>query len=231
MNLSPTEIERLTIFMAAEHARKLRTAGIALSHPEAVALIADEMLFSARRGLTYEIIVDTASRLLTTDDVEPGVASMVEFVAVEASFSEGTKMVIVFRPIEQGQKPVADPLEPGELIVPDGDIELNAGRAAITIEVLNTGDRDIQVRSHSHFFETNRALDFDRAAAFGYRLDVRSGGGERFEPGLRKTVTLVPMAGARIVRGQAGLTNGPLDDPDVRRRAFAAASRFGYRGL
>jgi urease subunit gamma/beta len=231
MNLSPTEIERLTVFTAAEYARKLRAAGVALSHPEAVALIADEMLFSARRGQTYEAIVDMASRLLTTDDVEPGVAPMVEFVAVEASFTEGTKMVIVFRPIQQGQKPMADLLEPGELIVPDGDIELNAGRAAITIEVINTGDRDIQVRSHSHFFETNRALDFDRAAAFGYRLDVQSGGGARFEPGLRKTVTLVPMAGARIVRGEAGLTNGPLDDPEVRRRAFEAASNLGYRGI
>ena len=194
MNLSPTEAERLTIFAAADYARRLRSAGVRLSHPEAVALIADEMLFAARRGLAYEAIVDLASRLLTTDDVEPGVATMVEFVAVEASFPEGTKMVIAFRPIDQGEALPDDPIEPGEIIVAEGEIELNADRPALTLDVVNTGDRDIQVRSHAHFFEANRALDFDRAAAFGHRLDVQSGGGVRFEPGLRRTVTLVPMA-------------------------------------
>ena len=231
MILSPTESERLTVFTAAEYARRLRGAGVRLSHPEAVALIADEMLFAARRDVGYEAIVDLASRLLTTDDVEPGVAAMVEFVAVEASFAEGTKMVIAFRPIGQGETPLEDPIEPGEIIAAEGDIELNAGRPAITLDVVNTGDRDIQVRSHAHIFEANAALEFDRAAAFGYRLDVPSGGGVRFEPGLRRTVTLVPMGGARIVRGQAGLTEGLLDDPVVRQRALEAARRLGYRGL
>jgi urease subunit gamma/beta len=96
---------------------------------------------------------------------------------------------------------------------------------------MNTGDRDIQVRSHTHFFEVNRALDFDRAQAFGMRLDVISGGGVRFEPGLRRRVTLVPMAGDRIVRGQAGLTQGALDDEAVKQAAFAAARAGGYRGI
>lgn len=229
MNLSPTELDRLTIFTAAEHARRLRAAGVRLSHPEAVALIADEMLFAARRGMGYEAIVDMAGRLLTADDVEPAVPAMVEFVSVEAGFPEGTKMVIVFRPIGPGRE-AADDMTAGEIITADGDIEVNAGRPVVEIDVINTGDRDIQVRSHTHFFEVNRALDFDRAKAFGLRLDVGSGAGVRFEPGLRKRVRLVPMGGDRVVRGQAGLTQGSLDDDAVRQAALAAARRDGYRG-
>ncbi len=104
MNLSPTELERLTIFTAAEHARRLKARGVKLSHPEAVALIADEMLLAARCGQVYEDIVNMAASLLTPADVEPGVPTLTEFVAVEASFPEGTKLVIVFRPIADGQE-------------------------------------------------------------------------------------------------------------------------------
>lgn len=229
MNLSPTELDRLTIFTAAEHARRLRAVGVRLSHPEAVALIADEMLLAARKGMTYEAIVDMAGRLLTGDDVEPGVAAMVEMVSVEANFAQGTKMVIVFKPIGPGRDTV-DSVEAGEIITADGEIELNADRPRIELDVINTGDRDIQVRSHTHFFEVNRALDFDRSKAFGMRLDLGSGSGVRFEPGLRKRVSLVPMGGARVVHGQAGLTRGSLDDDTVRQAALAAARRDGYRG-
>ncbi len=229
MNLSPTELDRLTIFTAAQHARRLRAAGVRLSHPEAVALIADEMLLAARKGMTYEAIVDMAGRLLSGDDVEPGVAAMVEMVSVEAGFAEGTKMVIVFKPIGPGQD-ADDEVEAGEIITAEGEITLNAGRSRIELDVVNTGDRDIQVRSHTHFFEVNRALDFERAKAFGMRLDVGSGSGVRFEPGLRKRVGLVPMGGERVVRGQAGLTQGSLDDDAVRQAALAAARRDGYRG-
>jgi urease subunit gamma/beta len=231
MNLAPTEMERLTIFMAAEHARRLRSHGIKLSHPEAIALIADEMMLAARKGMTYEAIVNMAGQLLTADDVEPGVPPMVDMISVEANFTEGTKMVIVFNPIGPGQEPSPDVDEPGEIITPDGEIELNAGRPQTVLDVVNTGDRDIQVRSHTHFFEVNPALDFDRAQAFGKRLDVLSGGGVRFEPGLRKRVTLIPMAGDRIVLGQAGLTQGALDDEAVQQAAFAAARARGYRGI
>ncbi|MDB5820200.1 MAG: ureA [Rhizobacter sp.] len=229
MNLSPTEHDRLLIFMSAEHARRLRACGVRLSHPEAVALIADEMLLAARKGLSYSEIVDLGATLLTTDDVEPGVASMIEYVSVEANFEEGTKMVIVFRPVLRGAQADDAPM-PGELITADGDIELNAGRATVEIDVVNTGDRDIQVRSHSHFFETNRALDFDRARAWGMRLDVQPGGGVRFEPGLRKRVKLVAFTGDRVVHGQAGLANGRLDDANVAAAALASARAAGYKG-
>ncbi|MGE4481732.1 urease subunit beta [Acidocella sp.] len=227
MNLSPTELERLVIFTAAEHARRLKARGVKLSHPEAVALIADEMLLAARCGQAYEDIVNMAATLLTQADVEPGVPTLAEFVAVEASFPEGTKLVIVFRPISDGAE---DGESPGGIIAADGEIELNEGRERVEIDVLNTGDRDIQVRSHAHFFETNPALQFDRRAAFGFRLDVASGSGVRFEPGISRKVTLVAMAGDRIVHGQGGLTRGRLDDPEIAAAALEAARRRGYKG-
>ena len=230
MNLTPTEMERLWIFSAAEFARRHRARGIRLSHPEAVALIADEMLLAARADQEYAAIVDMAGSLLTTDDVMAGVAAMVEMVAVEADFAEGTKMVIVFRPIGQGERPVEAHPVAGEMITPDEDIEVNAGRTKTIVEVVNTGDRDIQVRGHAHFFETNRALEFDRAAAFGMRLDVPSGQGMRFEPGLRKTVHLVAFGGDRLVYGQAGLVDGTTLTDESRKAALALARAQNYRG-
>lgn len=99
---------------------------------------------------------------------------------------------------------------PGELDTPEGDIELNAGRPTITLVVGNTGDRPIQVGSHYHFAETNAALDFDRTAARGYRLDIAAGTAVRFEPGQTRTVTLVALAGERKVFGFRGLVMGDL---------------------
>ena len=100
---------------------------------------------------------------------------------------------------------------PGEVDVQPGDIELNAGRAVVTLEVANTGDRPIQVGSHYHFAETNPTLQFDRAAARGFRLDIPAGTAVRFEPGQRRTVQLVAYAGARAVYGFAGEVMGPLE--------------------
>jgi urease subunit beta len=113
---------------------------------------------------------------------------------------------------------------PGEIFVPDGDIELNAGRPTITLAVANTGDRPIQVGSHYHFAETNSALAFDRAAARGFRLNVAAGTAVRFEPGQSRTVELVALAGDRIVYGFAAAVMGPLDTPTRRSRAKKQAS-------
>lgn len=99
---------------------------------------------------------------------------------------------------------------PGEYAIQPGDIELNAGRATLTLEVANTGDRPIQVGSHYHFAETNSALAFDRAAARGYRLDIAAGTAVRFEPGQTRSVRLVALAGDRRVFGFAGEVMGPL---------------------
>jgi len=101
---------------------------------------------------------------------------------------------------------------PGELFVADGDIVLNEGRDTVTLAVANTGDRPVQVGSHYHFFETNRALDFDRAATRGFRLDIPAGTAVRFEPGQTREVALVRYAGAGRVFGFNGAVNGPLED-------------------
>ena len=101
-------------------------------------------------------------------------------------------------------------MKPGEILVAAGEIELNAGRAAVTIEVANTGDRPIQVGSHYHFFETNEALRFDRAKARGCRLDIPAGTAVRFEPGQTRSVGLVPYAGGRRVHGFQGKIDGAL---------------------
>jgi urease subunit beta len=99
---------------------------------------------------------------------------------------------------------------PGEIFTKSGDIELNVGAKRVTLEVANTGDRPIQVGSHYHFFETNEALRFDRAAARGHRLDIAAGTAVRFEPGQRREVTLVPLGGARKVYGFQGKVMGAL---------------------
>jgi urease subunit beta len=99
---------------------------------------------------------------------------------------------------------------PGEYLLAEGEIELNAGRPVTEIEVANTGDRPIQVGSHYHFAETNPALAFDRAAARGQRLDIAAGTAVRFEPGQARRVKLVPFGGGRVVHGFRGETEGKL---------------------
>jgi len=105
---------------------------------------------------------------------------------------------------------------PGEVLTSPGEIELNAGRPVLTVEVANTGDRPIQVGSHYHFYETNAALSFDREPTRGHRLDIPAGTAVRFEPGQTRTVDLVPYAGERRVFGFNGQVMGPLDpEPDA----------------
>lgn len=101
---------------------------------------------------------------------------------------------------------------PGEVICQDGTLTLNEGRETLTLTVSNTGDRPIQVGSHYHFHETNAALDFDRVAARGFRLDIPAGTAVRFEPGQAREVSLVALAGDRQVYGFNGLVNGALGD-------------------
>ena len=100
---------------------------------------------------------------------------------------------------------------PGERAVQAGDIELNAGRARTRLRVANIGDRPIQVGSHTHFFEVNPALTFDRQQAYGCRLDIPAGTSLRFEPGDARDITLIPLGGSRVVYGMNGLVNGPLN--------------------
>ncbi len=118
---------------------------------------------------------------------------------------------------------------PGEYLLGEGDIEANVGRRTVQVTVANTGDRPVQVGSHFHFFEANRALAFDRGRAFGMRLNVPAGTAVRFEPGDEKIVTLVELAGAREVNGLNALTDGPVDEPQ-RSRSVTRAIDGGFEG-
>ena len=117
---------------------------------------------------------------------------------------------------------------PGEVILGEGDIVAFNGRQTVELTVANTGDRPIQVGSHCHFFEANRALRFDREKAYGFRLQVPAGTAVRFEPGEEKRVTLVAIGGNRVAYGINGLTDGRLDDPHVREQALARARERGF---
>jgi len=117
--------------------------------------------------------------------------------------------------------------EPAHYIVPDGEIELNAGREKSSVRVKNTGDRPVQVGSHYHFFEANRELEFDRRAAYGMRLDIPAGTAVRFEPGDEREVPLVAYGGARRAVGFAALVNGDLDDVEG---ALERARAGGFLG-
>ena len=231
MILTPTEIERLTIFTAAELARKRRARGLKLNHPEASALIADEILEGARDGRSVADLIAFGSTILSSDDVMPGVADLMPMLQVEGTFPDGTKLVTVHDPIRPGKEaPAAHAVTPGEVIAAEGEIEINAGRGKGSVRVLNTGDRPIQVGSHYHFFETNRALEFDRAASFGMHLDIPAGTAVRFEPGESKEVALTGFGGSGELSGLNGLSDGSIHSERRRDAALRRARERGFRG-
>ena len=232
MLLTPTEMERLVIFSAAELARKRRGKGLALNHPEATAVIADEILEGAREGRSVAELISFGSTILTTDDVMLGVAELMPMIQVEGMFPDGTKLVTVHDPIRQGTKAVAQAdAVPGELLPAQGEIEINADRVKRTLRVVNTGDRPVQVGSHYHFFETNRALEFDREATYGMHLDVPAGTAVRFEPGEDKEVTLTQFGGTRELFGLNGLTNGSADSAIQKSAALKRARDRNFKGV
>lgn len=118
----------------------------------------------------------------------------------------------------------------GEIIYGKGDLEINAGRRTVKLHVKNVGDRAVQIGSHYHFFEANKALDFDRNAAFGMRLDIAAGTAIRFEPGTEADVTLVDFGGSRRVYGFAGLVGGSLDSAQTAKDAKFRAKDRGFNG-
>lgn len=230
MLLTPTELERLTIYTAAELARKRRAKGLKLNHPEATAIIADAILEGAREGRSVADLIGYGSTLLTTDDVMPGVAALMPVLQVEATFPDGTKLVTVHDPIRPGKQKPEQAALPGEIITPEGEIELNAGKPKVTLKAVNTGDRPIQVGSHYHFFEANKALDFDRAAAFGMHLDIPAGTAVRFEPGETKEVTLTAFGGSGEIFGLNNLTDGPTQGDKAKAEALKKARAQGFKG-
>jgi len=228
MHLSPKERDRLLLFLAAELARKRRARGLKLNYPEARALIADEILEGARDGRSVAELMDFGATILTTDDVMPGVDALVGMLQVEGMFPDGQKLVTIHEPIRAGREPV-DGRAPGEIETADGEIELSAGRETARLRVENTGDRPVQVGSHYHFFEVNRALRFDREGAFGMHLDIPAGTAVRFEPGDEKEVDLVTFGGDREVQGLNLLTAGSTVDGN-REHALDRARERGFGG-
>ena len=215
MLLTPTELERLTIFTAAELSRRRRAKGLKLNYPEAVAIITDEILEGAREGRSVADLIGYGSTILSTDDVLPGIAAMMNIIQVECVFPDGTKLVTVHEPIRAAAGAAPDPEHPGVVTARDGSIDLNAGRRSLKLTAVNTGDRPIQIGSHFHFFEVNKAMEFDRAAAFGMRLDIPAGTAVRFEPGETRQVSLVEIAGAKIIRGGNNLADGAVSPPGL----------------
>ncbi|MEU6847821.1 urease subunit gamma [Streptomyces sp. NPDC046716] len=225
MRLTPTERDRLLLFGAAELARSRRARGLRLNVPEATALIADTVCEAARDGKRLAEAIEAARSVLGPDDVLPGVADVVTEVHVEAVFEDGSRLAIVSAPI------AGDGLgddAPGALLPgPDhADPE-----PELTLSVTNTASVPVSVTSHFHFFEANPRLDFRRERAYGMRLAVPAGSSVRFGPGESADVPLVPIGGARVAIGFAGLVDGPLDAPGAREEALRRAAACGYLGV
>jgi urease subunit gamma/beta len=212
MHLSPRDLDKLMLHGAGVVAQKRLARGLRLNYPEAVALIATQLLELIRDGHGVAELMDLGRRILGRVHVMDEVPHMIEQVQVEGTFADGTKLVTVHDPIvlervdlalalygsflpvppdARFESPLAGAPVPGELMVAAGTVMLNEGRDVIELTVRSIGDRPIQVGSHYPFAECNRALVFDRARAAGRRLDIPAGTAVRFEPGDDKTVRLV----------------------------------------
>jgi|APGre2960657444_1045066.scaffolds.fasta_scaffold03227_1 urease len=230
MRLVPRELDKLALQAAGALAQRRLARGVRLNYPESVALVATVCLELIRDGRSVAELMDLGRSLLGRRQVMPGVAAMMIEVQVEGTFPDGTKLVTVHNPIclEDGNLALAltgaflpvPPLssfpempavpDPGEVLCPVGApaLTLNEGRRAARLTVTNTADRPIQIGSHYHFIEANSALSFDRQQAFGMRLNVPAGSAVRFEPGERKAVTLVAIAGRGVIHGGNNLCKG-----------------------
>ncbi|GAA3476272.1 urease subunit gamma [Streptomyces yanii] len=223
MRLTPTERDRLLLFGAAELARARRARGLRLNVPEATALIADTVCEAARDGKRLAEAIEAARGVLGPDDVLPGVADVVTEVHVEAVFDDGSRLAVVSKPIGGGLGDAA----PGAVLPAPPHAE---PEPTLRLTVHNTATVPVSVTSHFHFFEANPRLDFDRAAAYGMRLCVPAGSSVRFDPGGETEVGLMPIGGARIAIGFAGLVDGPLDAPGAKEEALRRAAACGYLG-
>ena len=226
MLLTPHEQERLMISYAAELAWRRRGRGLRLNHPEAVVVLCSFVLEAARDGRGVAELMQAGREVLSADDVLPGVADVVTEVRVEAVFDDGTRLVVVPDPVGGGHL-LAD--APGA-VLPGADETGSAATDVVQVVVTNTAALPVTVTSHWHFFEANPRLRFDRAAAFGRHLDVPAGSAVRFDPDVPTTVQLVPIGGARVATGFAGLVDGPLDADGALDAALARARAFGYLG-
>lgn len=201
MRLTAWEEERLLIFTAAELARRHRDQGLLLNAPEATALICDAMLEAARAGASYAGVEAAGRGAVTPDQVLPGVAALVDIVRLEVLMDDGTRLVVLLDPLG----PAGDDAPGAIRQAPRDDVpSVDDGRDRRTVDVRNTSTRVVRVSSHYPFERVNRRLEFDRAAATGYRLELPAGSSERWSPGERKTVTLVAFGGDGDGDGDGG---------------------------
>lgn len=192
MRLTAWEEERLLIFAAAELARRHRDAGVLLNAPEAIAVICDDMLEAARAGASYEDVEAAGRAAVAPDEVLNGVAALVDRVVVEVLMDDGTRLVVLLEPIGPARdvgpgaiRPASDSGNPADLAgTPEPAVE------RLVLAVRSTSNRVVRVSSHYPFERVNHRLEFDRAAAAGYRLDLPAGSTARFEPGEIRTVVL-----------------------------------------
>lgn len=222
MFLTNREQEKLMLYTASKLALERKNRGLKLNFPEATAILSSYIIEGARDGKSVAQLMVDATKVLKEDDVMEGVASMMHMVQVEATFDDGTKLVTIHNPIPYSKTSMI----PGECLVDEGEIELNANKEIITIEVENKGDRPVQIGSHYHFFEVNSALAFDRNQAYGKRLDIAAGTSVRFEPGSSKKINLIDFGGRRYVSGFNGLVEGFLDDVNVKEKAMQKLKLF-----
>ncbi|MBI2776937.1 MAG: urease subunit gamma [Chloroflexi bacterium] len=202
MRLTAWEEERLLIFTAAELARRHRERGLLLNAPEAVAVISDAMLEAARAGASFAEVEAAGRTALRPDEVMPGVASIIDEVRVEVLLEDGTRLVVLLDPLGAG---TLEPDGPGSVsLAAEAIADPTAGLDRITLQVRSTSTRVVRVSSHFPFQRVNARLDFDRAAAAGFRLDLPAGSSARWAPGETRTVSLVRYRGSSSSSGGSG---------------------------
>jgi urease subunit gamma/beta len=228
MRLTPAERDRLLVFTAAELARTRRSRGLKLNVPESIALIGDTVAEAARDGLRLPEVIAKGRSILTPDDVLSGVVEIVTEVRIEATFDDGTRLVVVgdpFRVLDGGVAYESTSDSPGAVVEAPVTEER---RIDAFVDVVNESDVAISFTSHFHFFEVNPRLRFDRAAAYGRHLAIDAGTTVRFDPRVLVRVELADIRGARVVIGFAGLVDGPLDEQGAKEAALEKAHNCGY---
>lgn len=219
MPLTPGEADRLLLFTQAELARARRARGLLLNAPESVALIADAVCEWARDGLSLDEVRSRARSILGVRDLLPGVPEVVEQIRVEARFDDGMRLVVV-----------ADPFGIGSSLDTEAEPGVEEDRPFVSAElaVTNCAATPVGISSHIHLAEVNPRLRLDRAAAFGMRLALATGDVVWIEPGQSVTLPITSIGGSRVMVGNTGLVDGPLDSPEVRSRALADLRDCGY---
>ncbi len=220
MELTPSEQDRLLIFTAAQLAQSRRDRGLKLNHPEAVALICHAVIEAARDGASHSQALAIGQSVVRSDELLPGVASMLFGVAVEAVFDDGRRLVVV-------DFPGSDTDVPGQVTRLSSSPTVTPSDV-VTLDVHNDSSVQISVTTHMHFFEVNPRLRFDREKAYGRHLNIPAGEHVDFPAGSTVSVKLLPITGERVMIGFAGLVDGSLDAPGAKAQAMEKAKKLGY---